>query len=312
METGMILTADLHLRMTRPRCRKDDYQAAQERKLRFILEWAVKSPPLLVAGDFFHVAKPGEELLVWVMNILTNYEVDVFVIPGQHDLPGHNLDQLHRSGLGVLSAAGSIDLMALQDNFRQWNIHSIYGYPYGTYPNISGSLGTHPDGSRVALWHHMVINEVPIWPGQEADKAHLILKKYPQFDLIVTGDNHEPFCIATTDSPKRRGANLHYRWIVNPGSMMRMTAAQLEHKPCVYEWGGGVVKQHFLPIEEDVFDLTELEQSKSKDLRIQAFVEQLSNQWEIGLSFEKNMKKFFDENPEINDDTKRLIWECME
>jgi len=308
----MILAADLHLRATRPRCRKDDYRAAQERKLRFILDLARQSPPLLVAGDFFHVARPGEELLAWVIGLLDEYNVVPVVVPGQHDLPGHSLEQLHRSGVGVLEAAGAVNLIidpksplwlpylyADLDNTDMY----VHGCPYGTEP--SKTVTGHPG---VLLWHHMVINEVPIWPGQVADKAHSLLRKYPQFNLIVTGDNHESFAIAGANRP---GAPFKHQWIINPGSMMRMTAAQTGHRPCVYGWNNGKVKHHPLPVEDDVFDLTELEEAKGKDARIQAFVDRLESRWEAGLSFQKNLEEFLRANP-VDAETEALVRGCLE
>lgn len=310
----MILASDLHLRRTRPRSRKDDYFSTQEKKFRFILELAQESPPLVVPGDIFHIAKPGEALLRWVIDLLMEYDVRPIVVPGQHDLPSHNLNLLHESGLGVLASADLIDL--LTDGQPYWlpdNHHNTYGleiyihgYPYGTIPDttVVGLPG-------VLLWHHMVINE-PLWPGQLADKANSILRKYKDFDLIVTGDNHQSFAISETDSGwkvERDGRGP--RWLVNPGSMMRMTASQVDYQPCVYKYENWVVKRIPLPIEEDVFDLSELEQAKEKDSRIQAFIEKLGGDWEFGLSFEKNLEEFLIKN-KVDDRVKEIIWRCLE
>lgn len=71
------------------------------------------------------------------------------------------------------------------------------------------------------------------------------------------------------------------------------------------------MEQIFLPTEQDVLDLSELEAAKDKDERISAFVERLDKEWEAGLSFEKNLEKFFQSNmtePEI----KELVWRCLE
>src|SRR5512135_2401330 len=107
----MIMCSDLHLRTTTPRARTDDYMAAQERKFRFILEQAQKSPPLLVAGDFFHTPRPEEGLLRWTIDLLKEYDVRPVVVPGQHDMPYHSLDKMGEYGLGVLEAAGVIRLV---------------------------------------------------------------------------------------------------------------------------------------------------------------------------------------------------------
>ena len=323
----MILAADLHLRRTRPRARKDDYHAAMERKFRFTLELAQKSPPLLIAGDFFEVPKPGEAMLRWVIDLLTEYGVFPFVVPGQHDLPGHSLELLHESGLGVLAAAGVVELLTdgkpywLPDHHEianpyvpakvtPYNIY-IHGYPYGTIPDttVVGLPG-------VLLWHHMVINQ-PLWPGQVADKAESILTKYPQFDLIVTGDNHQSFIIAQRCMPDvthfpKDSRDTNFRYLVNPGSMMRSTSAQVDHKPCVYRYEDGSVQAIFLPIEEDVWDMDVVEHDKVKDIRIQACVDKLAGYdlAEMGLSFIDNLNLLL-KSQQVGKETERLLWSCV-
>jgi DNA repair exonuclease SbcCD nuclease subunit len=129
----MILTADIHLRRTTPSVRMDNYFVAQEKKFRFILEQAQLSPPLLVAGDFFHIAKPGEGLLRWVIDLLREYRVSIICTPGQHDLPNHSIEQIGESGLGVLKSAGVITIL---EEFSQPIILAtgseiIWGCAYG-------------------------------------------------------------------------------------------------------------------------------------------------------------------------------------
>lgn len=295
----MILCADLHLRRTAPRARTDDYFATQERKFRFVLAQAQASPPLLVAGDFFHQPRPGEGLLRWVIDLLREYGVKPIVVPGQHDLPGHSLEQIPDSGLGVLAAAWVVHILEefIQPVIILTGSEIVWGCAYGQNPHPSMH-----DSQRfnILLWHHMVIND-PLWPGQEADKAPAILRQYPQFDLIVTGDNHTSF---TTMNGSTK------RWLVNPGSMMRMTAAQVNHLPHVFKWENGVVTPIPIPIEKDVLDLSELESSKGRDERIAAFVDRLSTQWETGLSFEKNLENFFREN-KTDPDVLEAVWRCM-
>ena len=222
--------------------------------------------------------------------------------PGQHDLPNHNLKMIRESSLGVLAAAGVIYLLTdpnipLIDAMENPLPHySIFGCPFGTSPpdwKLSGE-----DLIHVLAWHHMVVND-PLWPGQEADKALAILRNYPQFDLIVSGDNHQSFAIA---DPKGR-------WLVNPGSLMRMTTAQVDHRPCIFKWDNGKLEQIFLPIEENVLDLSVADIPKDKAGRFGAFVEQLQGGKEIGISFDDNLKQYFNENPE-EPLVQELVWEA--
>jgi len=306
----MILTADWHLKRTPPRARTDDWLAAMEKKVRFILALAQKSPPLLIAGDLFDKARPGDFMERWLMDLIREFGIDgddIIVVPGQHDLPYHSLKEAGDSGLGVLEAADRITMIADTGDHLlgfmsgcERNDMDIYGAAYGEKP--PDKYWNPNRKMAVLLWHHMVINQ-PLWPGQIADKAQSILRKYKQFDLIVTGDNHQSFAIADESIPPR--------FIINPGSMMRLTAAQVNHKPCVYEWKDGRVRGILLPIEPDVLDLTQLEEDKERDERIAAFVERLGMEREMGLSYKKNLKRFFTEN-EVDPDVESLVWRCAE
>ena len=351
----MILSADLHLRRTPPRARVDDYFAAQERKTRFILEQAQASPPLLVAGDFFHQPRPGEALLRWIIDLLNEYGVKPIVVPGQHDLPGHSLEQIGDSGLGVLAAAGVIDIVPNQDTGK--------GPFYSTPPYIDGLISVQSSGPdyvifgcaygqtpskaikdknfiNILLWHHMVIQE-PLWPGQEAERAPAILRKYPQFDIICVGDNHQSFALSEVNQishPSIKPITVSGRFLINPGSTMRMTAAQVNHRPFVYrfqaEEGGSILEPIPIPIETDVLDLSELEAARDKDGRIQAFVDKMKSYFDeleaeltpeqrrqIALSgggvgrrgptFEQGLEQYFKKN-ETSKEVQELVWRCLE
>jgi len=306
----MIAASDLHLRRTVPENRTDDFFAAQERKLRFILELAVEDPPLVIPGDFFEVPKPGPFMEQWVISLLKEYQVKPIIVPGQHDLPFHSLKEIPDSGLGVLAAAGVIELMDLSDPKKYcWSSYNytIAGVPYGSVPPPHWTFPPTNTRIKVLLWHHMVIND-PLWAGQEAEKAGAILRKYKQFDLIITGDNHQSFAISSTLGIKEEGKA---RWLINPGSMMRTKINQIDHKPCVFSWDGNRPIQIFLPIEPDVLDLSKSAEEKVRDERVAAFVERLGTEYDIGLSFKDNLIKFIRENP-LDKPVEELIWRCYE
>jgi hypothetical protein len=295
----MILADDLHIRLTTPRARTDNFFEAQEKKLRFLLQQAQDGDGiLLVAGDFFHIPKPGEGLLRWVIDLMKEFSsVHVILTPGQHDLPMHNLEQISSSGIGVLESAGVILILTKTRDpiaFGEW---VIWGCAYGEEPDKSMVDTTR---KNLLLWHKMIIQE-PLWPGQIADKAPTILRKYPNYQVICSGDNHQSFYVM----------NGGKRFLVNPGSITRQTAAQVDHRPHVFKWENDILTPIPIPIELGVLDLSELAQEKERDSRISAFVERLSTNHEIGLSFEKNMEEFIRVN-KVDPDVVKLIWRVME
>ena len=272
-----ILTADWHLREDTPVCRTDDYMKAQATALLEIRRLqALYHCPVLVAGDIYHHWKPSPFLLSWTMDWLPD---NIQCIPGNHDLPQHNPELFYKCGLEVLLQAEKIKVLST---------------------DMKGHLqltDRDPDLTIMMLHQMTWTTKVP-WKGCQADSAHKVLKDHPKFDLILTGDNHKPFVV------EHKG-----RLLVNPGSLMRMTADQIDHKPRVYLWHAesNEVTPEFLPIAGGVISREHIKRVEERDERMEAFVSKLGEQSEIGLSFEDNLKRFLDEN-NVNEITEKIIW----
>ena len=295
-----ILCADLHLRDDQPICRSDNYFLVQAIKIGFIRELQCEHGcPVIVAGDIFHKSKPSPFLLAWAIENLPN---NMIVIPGQHDLPSHNLDLIEQSGLHVLEAAGRVILTEGQSHAVGDPEHTsavLYGYPYGA--ELRG-LRRKSEHRRIAVCHTLTWKKEKPFPGCQADSATKLLKKLNGFDLVVVGDNHQSFAVTHEG-----------RFLINPGSMMRMTADQKEHKPRVYLWDAETNETEavFLPIEKGVISRQHIDAVTERDERIDAFVTKLDSEFAVGLSYEKNMEEFFGSN-KVNRNVKQLIMEAME
>src|SRR5512133_3501699 len=105
-----ILCSDIHLRLDRPVCRTDDYQAAEWKKLNFINDLvALYECPVLCAGDVFDYWKASPELLSHAM---VNMPKMFHTVYGQHDLPQHNSELAYKSGLTTLNIANFVFLLS--------------------------------------------------------------------------------------------------------------------------------------------------------------------------------------------------------
>ena len=292
MKPDAILCADLHIRDDQPICRTDNYFEAQEKKLRFIFNLAKEHAcSIYCAGDFFHKAKSSKWLEIYMMNLIKEYDADIYCIPGNHDLPYHNLEKLNESSLGILSVAGIINVISL-----------VLGE--GKFLNISG---------RYFILMHRYIHE-DMFPFISPDHKYLnspyvsglledIRSNGLRYDGILSGDNHQTFHIK--DSTEKI--------LVNPGSMMRMTADQVDHKPCVFLYyiDENEIEQVFLPIEENVINRDHIEKKEEYDKRIQCYVKRMNSDIELSLSYENNLKKYI-ENNKTRKSVKKIIYECVE
>ncbi len=294
-----ILTGDWHLRDTTPTCRTDVYWVAQEKKLRFICDMAMRySIPILHSGDIFDNAKSSPFLEAWLIRHLRhNGGVNLIAIAGNHDLPNHSMQMITKSSVGVLEASGVVSLR-----------HSIYK----EQPKISGRIisrfhwdlkisQSEATPTDIALYHFFVTEDATTIPNIESERGIDLLKRL-NYSLIVTGHNHQAFVV------KYEG-----RLLVNPGSIMRMNADQADFQPRVYLWyaDDNRVEAVHLPIEKDVVSREHLAKKEERDRRLDAFVSHLRDGYEVGLSFEKNVDAFFAAN-RTRKAVKDIVMEVME
>ena len=107
-----IVCADLHIRSTRPRFRKDDYFKTVCRKLRHIVQLCNKyEVDLIIAGDIFDTVKVGYKVLNRVIQILRVLRKKCYVVAGQHDMLYHN-NSLVASPLMTLVYTRSVTLLS--------------------------------------------------------------------------------------------------------------------------------------------------------------------------------------------------------
>lgn len=208
----LILGSDWHLREDQPVSRTDDFEEAQWNKIDQVASLQRKfNCPVFHAGDLFHHWKPSPYLLAKSKQHLPK---DFWTIYGQHDLPQHNFELRNKSGINDLEVS----------NFATVPDGGNWGQDPKTHIEIKGR--------KVVMIHRFVWDGEKIpWPGCEELTARQVLAKYPEFDLIVTGDHHKPFTQA-----------LKGRLLVNCGCLTRQEASYANHKH-VYGYGMRILIQ---------------------------------------------------------------------
>ncbi len=291
----LILGADFHLRDTIPACReRDEYLAAQERKLKFIHALVLdNNATLLIAGDVFDNWKPSP----WLISLAIRYLPQGMVVcPGQHDIPSHNLQELPKTGLQTLAEAGVA--IILSGGLRRvldgpdGVFGAVYGYAFG---EEAQNPPKGDKGVKILMWHRLTCAGKQPWPGAKAEVA---CRNMRGFDLVVTGDNHIQFA--------------DDEWI-NPGSLMRMTSDQADFEPAVFGWcKDGTVTRIPLPIEQGVVKATTSspKAKESRDARMETYIKRAAAQYETKLSFTKNLEQHFKQNKE-SPGVEKTTWKAV-
>lgn len=289
-----IIASDLHLRDSVPICRADDFWEAQWSKIDYIKKLQEQYDcAVLVAGDIFHNWKASPYLLSTAIARLPN----MIVIPGQHDLPQHNMDLINKSGLFVLAKAEKVRILFEGETIEIVDGVTIHGFPFGSTPKK-----TTKEGRNIALWHNLVWQGKKPWPGCTSPNSAAVLRKYKDYDLILTGDNHKPFT-----------ETYEGRLLVNPGSLTRQSADQIDHRPRVYLYyaDDNRVTPIYLPIERDAVVRDHIDQAEAKEKRFTAFVSRLNEEWTVDISFERNLEEFFRTN-QVRTSVKELTYKVIE
>jgi hypothetical protein len=274
MSVDLIICGDLHISEKNPECRTDDLVETQWKKIGFIRKLAdTHNCPVIFPGDVFDKAKmlpKIERKAIIVMPFFIG-------VPGQHDLPYHHIENYEESSLAVLEAATDSHVL-VNDKPIVHNEMAFHGYWWGS----PGQQRPLVDGIRnIAIMHRMTWTVTVPYEGCKADSAHKLLASLPNYDLIVTGDNHQHFIVKHNN-----------QILVNCGSVMRREADQVDHKPCVYLYtsSSNTIKRVDIPVRTNVVSRTHLVEKEQRDERRKAYISNLKSNTRPGLNFKRNIE----------------------
>ena len=88
----LIVTADWHIRATKPRCRIDeDWIQTQQKALDQIVQISNKKrAPVFVVGDLFHSNSDTSFQCIQIVQQMADQLGELYVLCGNHDLPVEN------------------------------------------------------------------------------------------------------------------------------------------------------------------------------------------------------------------------------
>lgn len=291
-----IAISDLHLSLLQPACRADkNWLEVQAHYLAQVRE-AMGQLPLLCAGDIFDRWNPAPELIHFALKHLPD---GMLCVPGQHDLPNHRLDQVHRSGYGVLVEAGKIrDITGTQTgNMGGFVVH---GFGWGQ-PLLPPRKIEDPSSLlKVALIHRYCWIKDKCYPGapQEAHVA-AYRKALKGFDVAVFGDNHLSFIDDTGTCN-----------IMNVGGFIRRKSDEISRQPRMGSiFSDGTVKFRKLDTSKDVFHENPTDRPEVP-LDLKGFIEGLEGLGEHGLNFREAVENHL-RSEDIHPETKEMILQAL-
>lgn len=288
-----IFCADLHLSLTAPiwRSNEPDWFAAMQRPLNYIkeIQFLNNDCPVLCAGDIFHRWNAPPELINFAIEYLP---LNMYCIPGQHDLPLHNYDDIKKSAYWTLIKAGIINYLhpnkcvVLDNNIVLWGFP--FGFPIKATSKRIDKVINNPSIKHIAIAHEYVWIKGHSYPSAPPSrKVSKIKTTKLGYDIIIYGDNHIGFSSCFTDGTQ----------IFNCGSLMRRHSDQLNYKPQIgLLLSNGNVKGHYLDISQDKHLDIERKTLGEDTLNMKAFIEELEKLGNTDLDFTDAMERYLKKN----------------
>jgi DNA repair exonuclease SbcCD nuclease subunit len=310
-EACAVLIADIHLCLKPPtfRSKEDDWLAVQAgylnqvEKLTFIecSSSISRQLPVICAGDIFHRWNAPAELINFALQHLPH----MYAIPGQHDLPHHNYDDIRKSAYWTLVKAGKI-INLTPDKLMTINLSSpirVHAFPWG-FP-VKPLKNPHDMMIELCVSHSFIWTEKTGYPGAPPEqRLKTYKKKLRGYDVALFGDNHKPvnFNLSkTTDTVA----------IFNPGSVLCMNVDQIDHRPRVgILYNDGTVILYYLDISKDVI-WKKVESCAPDTVRLEELVELLNHIPEQTADFAGDINRAMD-YMRVSTQVRSYVLECLE
>lgn len=293
-----ISTSDWHLDDSVPsyRANEPDWWAAQQRPIEQIK--ALKEQykcPILFAGDLFNKWKATPELINWAIK----HVPVMYSIPGNHDLPNHRYDDIHKCGYWTLVQAGVLIDIKHDSPYPINDSILVYGFPFGK--PIRPAYEAPLVGMNVALIHAYCWKKGTGYVG--ADREHRVgswESRLQGYQIACIGDNHHPFLWkgkATT--------------IVNNGCINRRRADEADYSPGVYLiWSDGEVSRKNLDCKLDVY-AERIKQTEERDeIDTTQLIESLSKLRKNRIDFEAVVQEVLTV-AKVNEGVRSKVMEAM-
>jgi len=290
-----IITADWHIRATRPRCRVDEnWIETQRQALNQIVRISkVKKAPVIVVGDIFHSNSDTSFECIQMVQQMADELGELYILAGNHDLPYHSSENIEKSAIGVLLKSQNI----LPVKECKWQ-DLLFD------DEISASNFDEKDNenAKMIFKHTLTIPSKDKPDYIDCETPESLLEKFPNAEWIFTGDYHH---------------NFHYekngRYVVNSGCLLRQVSDMKDYQCGVYFVDTDENIVEFVPIidKEQFVDDTYILKQNEREERIERFVDKLNDTKNVSLDFVDNVKKAILQN-KLDSDIVDMLNELLE
>ena len=238
--------------------------------------------PVLCAGDIFDKWNSPAELINFILDSIPDHVI--FAIPGQHDLPMHNLDELERSAYFTLVAGRAITPLSERGTTIKLvePTVSAWGFPFSVqikHPDVFGSKNL-----KIAMAHQYAWVPAACYPDAPKEAmvtAGRITEEMAGYDVVIFGDNHKGFITGNKTTT-----------VINCGTLMRRKADEIDYRPMVgLIHQSGKVTPYFLDTSKDIIERTDEPEPQEENPDLKAFLDDLVSLENTTLDFVEAVKR---------------------
>lgn len=216
----LLYFTDPHIRGTNPRARTDHYPNALKAKLRWLFYFArlERVDAIICGGDLFDRPDTAYAVAGEFAAELTKRWTPLYVVPGNHEIYGYNLDTLPRTILGFLEQIGVIEILNRDPvKLRNGGVN-VWLTGQGFYHDIDRNPADYQTGLgklsgiyKVHTVHGMLVDQ----PLPHEAPHSLVDDVVTDANVILSGHEHVGYGL------KLRPDNV---WFCNPGALGRISA----------------------------------------------------------------------------------------
>lgn len=290
---------DIHLTLQTPACRMEEDWLRLQGSYLDQLKHIAEGLPIVCSGDIFDRWNPAPELIEFALRHLPD---GMLCVPGQHDLPNHRIDLMHKSGYGVLKTAGKIADLSDQESKPNYSLpHNWEVCGFGWNQDIRHAPDNCEDMNWLLVAHKYVWckdNKYPDAPV-EANVGALV-KTLKSYRSAIFGDNHKGFLTKVQDCA-----------VLNNGTFIRRKADEQTYRPQIGALlEDGTWKQVLLDTTGDKF-VPEAKDRPEITFDMREFLAELNWLGDEGLDFKEVVVKHLRSDQDLNEETKNIIMEAV-
>lgn len=305
-----ILCGDIHLSHNAPKNRaekKRNWYRAMAQSLYGLRVYQEKHKcPIIMAGDIFDKWDSPAELINFAIKEMPD---EVHAIPGQHDLPNHRHDLIHKSAYWTLVESGAIDNIPTGESyvFTPEKL-DVIAYPWNVPLSPYGGDCPHKDFTKLAVIHRYCYRRGNSNHGStgyvgapQAAEVQEQVKKLGGFDAAVFGDNHLQW------SYKDDNIN-----VVNCGTFMRRSIKDKDITPNIaLLYSNGRIHVDAIETDDKWLDVPVNEEVTQNTEEITKFVHKLLKAETDSINFREIVEKACAKKG-VSQEVKEIILESLE